>query len=210
MTRAAPAALRVIAVESIARPAYRGRMLRGGIAIGGGSSPLRLTLVALATIVIALAITVTTALAAATRAEYVAQVDPICQSTGQPEGKAAFAYLKALNKFNHQIAAGVRRKKAINPFVRQTTKFFGRVSRIEAAATFQIAGVPPAPGDESTVAVWIQQRTESTGLLNQAIAALKHRRLNAFMRLTNQWTAKIDESEATVAGFGFRYCVSPV
>jgi hypothetical protein len=172
-------------------------------------SPLRLTPVALATIVVALAITVTTAVAAATRAEYVAQVDPICRSAGQPESKAALAYLKALNKFDHQIASGVPRKKAINLFVRQTAKFFGRVSRIEAFATSQIAGVPPAPGDESTVALWIQQRTEGTGVLNQAIAALKHRRLNAFVRLTDQWTVKIDESEATVAGFGFRYCVSP-
>jgi hypothetical protein len=92
----------------------------------------------------------------------------------------------------------------------QTTKFFGQLSRIEATATSQIAAVPPAPGDESTVALWIQQRTEGTGLLNQAIAALKHRRLNAFVRLTNEWTAKTDEAEATVAGFGFRYCVSPV
>lgn len=163
----------------------------------------------LAVAVIVMAVTAATAIAASTRAEYVAQVDPICQSTLKPEAKAALAYLKALNKFDHQIAKGVPRKRATNLFARQTSKFFGVVSRIEATATTQIAAVPPAPGDESTVGVWIQRRTEATVLLNQSIAALKHHRLNSFVRLTTQWTAKMDEAEATVAAFGFRYCVSP-
>jgi hypothetical protein len=161
-------------------------------------------------ILIAVAVFATPASAASTRAEYVAQVDPICRTALKPEGKAGLALLKGLTKLGNQSENGKPSKKALNRFLRQTAKFFGVLARLENSVNNQIATVPAAPGDESTIATWLQQRGQYADLLRQSVVAVKHHRLRRFVTLADQSDVARDVADATVAGFGFRYCVSAV
>jgi hypothetical protein len=98
--------------------------------------------------VIALAITAT-AHAASTRAEYVAQVDPICQT-------ATVQVRRALNKHHLKNAIllddlGSGDRKAELRIVKQ----LHILHRFGAPAVEQIAAVPAPPGDEAVIARWV-------------------------------------------------------
>ncbi|HEX3562656.1 MAG TPA: hypothetical protein VHU24_07440 [Solirubrobacterales bacterium] len=67
---------------------------------------------------VALAITVTTALAATSRAEYVAQANPICAAADRPVGKAIHAYFKALQRKGLLSQSSEVTEKTIGPTVR--------------------------------------------------------------------------------------------
>jgi hypothetical protein len=94
--------------------------------------------------------------AAATRAEYVAQVNPICKQANTQSGKVFSRAIKGQNP--DQIKPGV------------LTKALKRVNRITRKTTNRIAGVPAAPGDEALVAEWVASRRHSQRLSDQLLA----------------------------------------
>lgn len=147
---------------------------------------------------------------AATRAEWVNQVDGLCLAAQAPEGKAAFAYLKALKRFN----SSDRTKKDVNRFIRASAKFLGVFSRVETNLNSQISAIPPPTptppqnqDDGPTISAWLQGRAQAIGFLNQGIVALKHHHPRAAVAAANQFDAALTAANAQVAGFGFQHCV---
>jgi hypothetical protein len=147
---------------------------------------------------------------AATRAEWVNQVDQLCLSAQQPEFKAALSYFKALKRFN----GSDHTKKDANRFIRASAKFLGVFSRVETNLNSQIQAIPtptPTPpqnqDDGPTIAAWLQGRAEAIAFLNQGIVALKHHHARAAVRAANQFDARLNAANALVAGFGFQHCV---
>lgn len=126
--------------------------------------------------------------AASTRAEYIAQVDPICQSA---------------NVAMYQAAKGLQRDKKLGRFKVAAQKIRAEVA-IFSPAVEQIAAVEPPPTDAQLIGTWVQ-------LLRSEIPVAKrlakdyahgHLRTKAYFRLGTLTT----ESEALVADFGYQHC----
>ena len=166
----------------------------------------RRPLIALAITAIALAITVPPAYGASTRAEYVAQVDPICQTAAKPEAKAYYGQVRANRKLYLQIQAGVPRRRAYEHYFRRAVRFIRRRERVYSGETTQISAVPPAPGDEQVVGQWLQKRVESAELLDRAIVAAHRRKFSNMAGFEDFAGAAEADGENFVADFGFRYC----
>jgi hypothetical protein len=116
-----------------------------------------------ATATIALAIVPSTASAAATRADYVSQVDQICATTTKGFGRLG-PRLKTL--FGPKAYAPPHMQGSSSPTKKQLrrlrNRFVNRLARVLeilnqslSSTTEQIALVTPAPGDEDAVAQWI-------------------------------------------------------
>jgi hypothetical protein len=147
---------------------------------------------------------------AATRAEWVGQVDQLCLTAQQPEFKAALAYFKAVKRFN----GSNHTKRDVNRFIRSSAKFLGLVSRVETNLNGQIGAVPPPTpspplnhDDGPTISAWLQGRAQAIAFLNQGVVALKHHRARAAVRASNQFDGALRNANALVADFGFQHCV---
>jgi hypothetical protein len=147
-----------------------------------------------------LAAATTTADAAASRAEYVAQVDPICRAAGPPVFKAFVQYSKAAQR---KRVTNQNDPKLVGPAVR----FFADLERIYGGLTSSIATVPPAPGDETIVAAWLQARETVRQNLDRARRLAKNRNLKRANRLTGR--AGWGKASNIVSAFGFKYCAPP-
>jgi len=120
----------------------------------------------------AIAITAGTAWAASTRAEYVAQVDPICQSALTADKALFRRYVKTVKRVRKRhpnLDSATHPPKVIR---RQVVKYYEAFARSERSATSQIALISAAPGDESTVALWIDERTRLADLTKSGARAL--------------------------------------
>lgn len=91
-----------------------------------GSRSGSLWAITVAITMIALAITAPGAHAAATRAEYVAQVDPICQAAIGPQAKALNAFSKAFEHFKQRLKSGrITKGRSRSSFARQPASSAG-------------------------------------------------------------------------------------
>ena len=159
---------------------------------------------ALATLAVA-AVAAAPASAAQSRAEYVAQADPLCLAVVQQEIPA----LKAFNKANKQFNRANRTRRSVNRFIRKGVRFFRFVSKVETGLNTQLSAIPvPAnpPSDGQAATAWLQKRVEAIGFLNRGVVALNHHRLRAFLNAINQFDSEIQDGNAMVPGWGFQYC----
>jgi hypothetical protein len=154
----------------------------------------------------AIAIMATSASAATTRAEFVAQVDPICQN-GQAQGAiAAQPMLKAAKRDKRRGS-----RKAAKKLDRAMRTYFTQSAAIQKAVNTQIATVPPAPDDVSLVQVWLRARGE---LIDNETQLFTHKfrskgDLKGFARfftLIFQMASREFEVADIVRDFGFQYC----
>jgi hypothetical protein len=157
--------------------------------------------IGLAIALIALAIVAATAYAASTRAEYVAQVDPICQAA-HIKGKAAA----------HSFKARIRqlRNRGIDPEgkagIRAAVQFYGRVVRVERSAINEIARVPPAPGDEELISQWLRKLTQVDVRLQHFIRLLPQGEERKARRAISRAFEAGFRADNLVQDFGFKYC----
>ena len=142
--------------------------------------------------------------AASTRAEYVAQVDPICQSYKGPEFNAAKAYQR-----NNKLWVRTATKGTVKTFVRQTHRLAQSLfawDRLHSRMTEQIAAIPPVPTDAAVIDTWLNDRRQSDAFADQAASALNKFQIRRFFRLT----ARADKVERAgiqaINGFGFQVC----
>jgi hypothetical protein len=177
--------------------------------MGGGAVryPHRLGgLVALAISVIALAITAAPASAATTRADFVAQSDPICQNGQAQESVAAQPLLSATRR-----AKKHRNRKTSRRADRALLAYFAQYSNIERAVNAQIATIPPAPDDVSLVQVWLRARGETLDFESQLFNTKINPKagfngLVKFFTLFGEIAIRQEESVDIVRDFGFQYC----
>jgi hypothetical protein len=139
---------------------------------------------------------------AATRAEYVAQVDPICQAAA-PELKRSLA---AVREPSPARIEQLDPKEGLKRVARSFGKALGRTNKVLTAMTTRIATVPAAPGDELTVADWILNQRSAEDLLGRAARAGKRGKFFRMFPLLQGYEEAVAALRASVRGFGFRHC----
>jgi hypothetical protein len=165
-------------------------------------------LIALGLAVSFLAIATTSASAATTRAEYVGQADPICQSAKAPFLKAFGAYFRTARR-KGAFKMGVNERKLAKQLARPAAKLYRRLAFIYNDVTNRLSSVSPAPGDDQIVSAWLQARREVPAPIRGSARAIGHwklKRANNFFKLTDIAVRRASE---TVRDFGFRYCAPP-
>jgi hypothetical protein len=164
--------------------------------------------IAIAAALIMLAITAATASAASTRAEYVAQADPICQAGQAQEAAAAVPLARAIKRAKKHHVLKPSKKKLNRKVNRLFVRFFQQVVAIEHSVNDQIATIPPAPDDVSLIQVWLRARNELLDLEARLFASQTFRDaslkkvLGDFVRLIGLSYETTD----IVRDFGFQYC----
>jgi hypothetical protein len=173
--------------------------VRGGIAI------------VLATFVVASL--ATSASAAATRSEYVAQVDHVC-SAARPQLKAAQRKIARIAKSIGSVALKVpvtgASTKAVLRKLNRLSKSLARVGRsstvVWSTMVEGIATIPAAAGDEGAVAQWVAGLRQYLGLLAASNRAAKHGKLLRSLSLIDQAQKALDFGGGAVQGFGIAVC----
>jgi hypothetical protein len=146
---------------------------------------------------VALGIGAETAHATSSRADYVAQADPICKSSDSQLAQRLPGLIKRISK-RQNITATIAEGYGLA----LGGKIFGQV-------TNQLTAIPPAPGDEATVSSWLDGRRAYKRGVDRAAAAGKHNKKKQMLRLLKQAIIAVSRANQLVVGFGFQYCVVP-
>jgi hypothetical protein len=161
-------------------------------------------LIALAITGVALAIIATPANAAATRAEYVAQIDPICQSALARESATLKRFTRRVKRIRrHNPDVEVHPTK---PFLRTVSAGYRQLAGEVSLANGQITPIAPAPGDELTASRWMQDRTAFAQAAQRAGQLIAHGALKRFLRAAIAMVNYEAAAREVIAGFGFTYC----
>ena len=142
--------------------------------------------------------------AASTRAEYVAQVDPICQSYKGPEFNAAKAYQR-----NYRLWVRSATKGTAKAFVRQTHRLAQSLfawDRLHSSMTAQIVAIAPVPADAAVIDTWLNDRRRSDAFADAAAFALNKFQIRRFFRLTGRADKVERAGIQSINGFGFQVC----
>jgi hypothetical protein len=164
---------------------------------------------ALVSVGVLCAIAAPNAHAATTRAEYVAQVDPICQAGLAQESVAEQRLNKQIRRLKKHEGSRKARARSLRRQSRALRQFLNVVVAVEQGVNAQIATVPPATEDTSLVQVWLRVRSEELDLSRRMSRAFAKDRLFAGLGLFFDLLAKADEEFDLVQDFGFKYCTVP-
>jgi hypothetical protein len=150
------------------------------------------------------AITAVSAFASSTRAEYVAQVDPICQKAHLAEKREARRFKRQIR---HLIRKGLDLDHPTKAALHALVGFADRAARIARGAFGQIAAVPPAPGDEATVTEWLRLRSKATNYFHRAYHAFaRNQKPHQFRRLLGKSDSAGLDADSLVQDWGFEHC----
>jgi hypothetical protein len=140
--------------------------------------------------VLALAASPAVSQAAATRAEFVAQAEPIC-------GLANDDIANLNRRFHRQHAKG--RYRAAGRTLKKTG------TRLSASVD-QVRAITPPPGDEQTVAAWLGL-VEKVALANERMGrAEAHENFDVEARIRRQGSKIAQRAHKQVADWGFHAC----
>jgi hypothetical protein len=164
------------------------------------SLPADVGLIALAIALVALAITAPAADAASTRAEYVAQVDPICHTT---DLKA-----KRLSRRHHLprvidlsvLRSGEREDQLV--VARQLALSHKVIGPFIAA----VSPIPPPPGDEAIIAKWVGDYRYFMRNSIRAVRAIRQAKPRRAYHLIVTTLPGIVEDAEALEPWGFQYC----
>jgi hypothetical protein len=130
------------------------------------------------------------ALAQPTRADYIAQADPICLTTAQAEGRALTGVQTDLRKGRFKVAARKLRREAV--------VFSGGVD--------QLAALERPPADALLLGSWIDSLRAQVPIVNRLAQAISHRKAKRFRRSLAQLLIAYDKTFALVDDYGFALC----
>ena len=142
--------------------------------------------------------------AASTRSDYVAQVDPICAASAPVIGQAYGSYSRNYKRWIHQASHGSL--KAWVKQTRRTAASLGRFNQAETSLTDQLAAVPAAPGDESTIGSWLSYRRQAEAFGAAAATALSHIQVGKFFKLASRGDKATAAGVRVAEGVGFQVC----
>jgi hypothetical protein len=146
------------------------------------------TVIAIA--LLAVAISAGPASAASTRAEYVAQVNPICASANSQARALWETFFKTTDRLE-KTAKKLHGKKRIRVQRRLDELFYrldDQVLAVYSGALAQLKLIPPAPGDEALVAEWLATR--------QALQDLSAKSNALFQRIDRLFTRGFHEARS--------------
>jgi hypothetical protein len=124
------------------------------------------------------------------RAEYKAQVEPICQAN---------------TKANERILGGVRnlvREGKLKPAAAKFSKAGAALKQTHS----QLRAVPQPSADEAKLAKWLDYVKTEADLFNKVAQKLRAGQKGAAQSLVNKLTTNANQANSTVLAFGFRYC----
>jgi putative hemolysin len=136
------------------------------------------------------AVAVTPAHAAATRAEYIAQADPICAQ--------AYAEAQPLWARSAVDQAKGRYKKAARELLSSTAVTEGMV--------LNLAALQPPAEDVPLIDSWLKAQRDVNSLSRQQATALKHRKAKRAKNLGARVISAAEAARVVVANYGFAYC----
>jgi hypothetical protein len=144
--------------------------------------------------------------AASTRAEYISQVDPICQSFVGPEHAAFRAYIRNDKREVHLARSGTL--KAWLKATRRTSHSLVRFAQIDASLIEQVAAVSPPAADAGTVGTWLNYRRQANVHTASAAAALNRPvpEIGKYFKRAKQANAAVEAAGRAIEGFGFQVC----
>jgi hypothetical protein len=159
--------------------------LRGAIAVALLAIPL---------------VAIPAAQAASTRAEYIAQVDPMCRANLGPWQKTVSADVKT-----YKIWVRLNNKGTFKAWVRQTQKHARALKRhvqIHASLTEQISAVEPATEDAQLVDSWLMHRNEYERLTQSAAKAFDAFKFKKSNKLTGRAIKASDKEWEAASSLG--------
>ncbi len=124
------------------------------------------------------------------RAEYKAQVEPICKTN---------------SKANERILKPVRKLVKADKLKPAATRFTKASAALKKTYT-QLKGVPQPSADEAKLAKWLGYVKTEANLFAKAAKKLKAGQKNAAQGVVNKITSTANLANATVLSFEFRYC----
>ena len=145
-----------------------------------------------------------TAHAASTRAEYIAQVDPICQSFGPSLHKAQKAYSKEYKEWERRLSKGTL--KGWERQTHRTSQALRAFVQIDAGLTDQIAAVPPPAADAGTANAWLTGRNNGERWAFAAAKAFDRFKFNRFDKQLVRANKEYAAGLRAISGFGFQVC----
>ena len=158
----------------------------------------------------AIAIVASPAQAAATRTEYVAQVDPICQAGRAQEAVARQSFLTAAKRVRRHHPDSRKTSRKLMGLFRV---YFAQRAAIEHGVNAQIAAVPPITEDVSLVQVWLRAREELVDVETRFLTTSPPGNIKGAARVIGdafELIARQFEVNDLVRDFGFQYCSSTV
>ena len=164
----------------------------------------RLVPIALCSLTAACCLGVAPALAAPTRAEYIAQADPVCQSFVEPESASLGAYHR---DFKSWLRAA--KKGSIKRFARLTHRLAAALldfDRVHSSMTEQVAAIQPPDADASLIGIWLNGRRQADVLSDTAAAALNRFRVRRFFTLIRKADNVEGYGTQAINGYGFHVC----
>jgi hypothetical protein len=142
--------------------------------------------------------------AASTRAEYIAQVDPICQSFEGPVDDGWAAYVRNFKRWVRAAKHGT--PTAIVRGAKRTARSLAQWAQTLNRLFDQIAVVPPPAEDAVTVRAWINHRRQANAYNLATASALMRGKGRKAVRLGSRAGTEAEASERAISGFGFQVC----
>jgi hypothetical protein len=150
-----------------------------------------------------------------TRADYVAQAEPICLShiealTRTEEGlarrvKAAIVAVKRAKKISRKEA-----RKAKRALSRAYGRFFSKAALTIIQTNEGLAALTPPSQDAGTIVAWLAHRRYDASNLAALGRAFKAFNLAQVAPLSQAFKDHLTVTDQTVAGFGFKNCLLDV
>jgi hypothetical protein len=128
--------------------------------------------------------------AVSTRADYIAQADPICLATGQAEGHALSGAGTDIDKGRFKVVARKLRRAGV---------FF-------SAGVDQLAALERPPADASLLGSWIDSLRAQVPIVNRFARALSHKQVKRIRRTSTLLLIAEDKTAAVVDDYGFALC----
>jgi hypothetical protein len=150
---------------------------------------------------------------AQTRADYVAQADPICRSIIKPARKIDQPVNRAAKLFNAAQKQHKSKKvlgRLAKHFFHVVGRAYTRLGKLSNRTSDRVRAIPPPPEDAALIGQWLALQYEIGQDLFDAADAARH---FDFSSLDGALKAADQDNNAAnrlVAGFGFKYCAAPV
>ena len=124
------------------------------------------------------------------RAEYKAQVEPICKVNAQA---------------NERILKPVRKMVKQGKLKQAATRFSQASAALQKTLT-QLKAVPQPTADEARLAKWLGYVKTEADLFTQGAKKLKAGKKSAAQKIVNKLTSTANLANSTVLSFEFHYC----
>lgn len=135
-----------------------------------------------------------------------AQADAVCASFVPAAKRLPRAAKRRFSKVSRAIKGRhLTEREQTDLLLPQFAWLLGRSNKLNGRQTGAIGAIPPAPGDEATVAAWLDGRRLYKRISEAAVRYMKHRKASGVLILIAAAGA-LQEADSNVAGFGFERC----